>query len=93
MEPLSESVWVFHGEGAPHASGVFISKERALAWVEHHSLTGLLTQYPLDVGAYDDAIARGLFTPSREHHGTAEHIAQFSPGRTEHLHLVDGRLG
>jgi hypothetical protein len=67
------------------------TKERASAWAEDHSLAGLLTEDRLDVGAYDDAIARGLFRPSREHRGTAEHIAGFSPGRTEHLHLVNGR--
>lgn len=90
MQDQAATVWVFHGDGAQHASGVFTSKERALAWIEHHGLTGLLTEYPLDVGAFDDALARGLFSPSQQHHGTPKHIAQFSPGRTEHLHVSNG---
>lgn len=92
MVDTGAKVWVFHGDEARHASGVFSSKESALEWVERHRLTGLLTEYPLDVGAYDDAVARGLFKPSRDHHGSPRHIAGFSPGRTEHLHLVDGGL-
>lgn len=89
-EPLT--VWVRHGEGARFASGVFRSRDDGLAWIKQHSLTGLLTEYPLGVGAYDDAVARGLFRPTREHHGTPAHIAQFSPGRTEHVHVVDGEI-
>lgn len=92
MDLSSDRVWVFHGDGAQHASGVFVTKADALAWIERHGLTGLLTEYPVGVGAYDDAVARGHFRPSREHHGTPQHIARFSPGRTEHVHVVDGRV-
>lgn len=83
-------VWIFHGDGARFASGVFRSREEGTTWIAEHKLTGVLTEYPLGVGAYDDAVARGLFRPTRDHHGTAAHIAQFSPGRTEHIHFVEG---
>lgn len=63
-----------------------------MAWIERHQLTGLLTEYPLGVGAYDEAVARGWFRPSKAHHGTPEHVAQFSPGHTEHLHVLNGRI-
>lgn len=92
MEFSSDRVWVFHGEKARFASGVFLTEEDGMAWIERHRLTGLLTEYPVGTGAYDDALARGLFKPSREHHGTPEHIAQFSPGRTQHVHVVDGHV-
>ncbi len=92
MSDAPESVWIFHGDGARHAAGVFASKEQALAWVERHSLTGLVTEYPVGIGAFDDAVARGRFKPSRDHHGTPQHIAAFSPGHTEHLHVVDGHV-
>lgn len=92
MEMSADHVWVFHGDGARLASGVFATKDDALAWARRHRLSGLLTEYPVGLGAYDDAVARGRFTPSSAHHGTPEHIARFSPGHTEHLHLVDGRL-
>lgn len=39
------TVWIFHGEDAPFASGVFDDQDRALAWVARHRLTGILTEY------------------------------------------------
>ena len=81
MESTPARVWVFHGDGARFASGVFATEADGLAWVERHRLTGILTDYPFGVGAHDDAVARGRVTPSREHHGTPEHIAQLSAGR------------
>lgn len=92
MEEKSDRVWVFHGEEARFASGVFATAEDGLAWIERHALTGVLTQYRVGVGAYDDAVTRGRFTPSRQHHGTPKHIAQFSPGY-DHIHVIDGRVG
>lgn len=85
--------WIFHGEGARFASGAFVSEEQAMEWIGRHRLTGILTEYPLGVGAYDDAVERGLFRPSRDHHGTPEHVGQFSPGRTRHVHVFEGREG
>lgn len=92
MKDKPEMVWIFHGDGARFASGVFRSRDEGIAWIAKLRLTGLLTEYPLGVGAYDDAVARGLFRPSRDHHSTPVHIAQFSPGRTEHIHFVDGEF-
>lgn len=63
-----------------------------MEWIAAGRLTGLLTEYPLNVGAYDHALANGWFRPTRDHHGTPEHIGQFSPGRTVHVHVRDGRI-
>lgn len=90
MQTQPETAWVFHGEGARFASGVFATEDDAMRWIRQHRLTGLLTEYPFGVGAYDDAVARDLFRPSKEHHGTPQHIAQFSPGHTRHVHFVNG---
>ena len=92
-ESVLESVWVFHGK--EHGSRAECSLPRTTAWngVERHRLTGILTEYPLGVGAYDDAVTRGPFKPSREHRGTPQHIARFSLGGTKHIHVVDGRVG
>lgn len=92
MNDESASVWIFHGEGARCASGVFRSRDEGMDWIAKNRLTGLLTEYPLGFGAYDDAVARGLFHPTREHHGTPTHIAHLSPGRTEHIHVVNGEI-
>lgn len=92
MESDCEYIWIFHGEGARFASGVFTSDEGALEWIARHKLTGILTQYPVNVGTYDQAVENGWFRPSKPHHGTPEHIAGFSPGRTEHMHVRDGHF-
>lgn len=87
----TDRVWVFHGEHARFASGVFTDKATALAWAERHQVTGVLTEYPIGDGCYDLAVAHGSFTPSKPHHGSPEHVAGFSPSQTQHLHLRDGR--
>lgn len=86
-----EIVWVFHGEGAMFAAGVFRSAEDGLRWAEQHRVTGILTEYPVGDGCYDIAVERGTLTPKRPHHGTPSHVAQFSPGWTRHIHIEDGR--
>lgn len=92
MDSDRAHIWIFHGEDARHASGVFTSKARALDWIALHELTGILTKYPVDIGAYDQAVEKGWFRPSSPHHGTPRHVASFSPGRAEHIHVRDGRF-
>lgn len=84
-------VWIFHGEDAPFASAVFQTRDEGLAWAAKHSVSGVLTEYPVGNGCYDVALALGTFTPTRPHHGTPRHVASFSPGWTEHVHLRVGR--
>jgi hypothetical protein len=88
--PGPANVWIFHGTGAPFASGVFASRADGMAWIARHRLTGILTEYPVGDGCYDIAVRNGHFTPSRPHHGTADHVARFSPGNTDHVHVRDG---
>jgi hypothetical protein len=83
------TVWIFHGERARFASGVFPNAAAALEWVAQHRLTGVITEYPVGVGAYDAAVREDRFRTSREHHGTPDHIAGFSPG-LGHIHVSDG---
>jgi hypothetical protein len=85
-----QSVWIFHGEHARFASGVFTTRSNALAWAAKHAVSGLLTQYPVGDGCYDIATELGKFTASKPHHGKPEHVAGFSPGWTQHLHIIDG---
>jgi len=86
----AQTVWIFHGEEARFASAVFETEREALAWVESHRLSGIVTEYPVGDGCYDIAVERGSFTPSKPHHGTPEHVAAFSPGWTRHVHVTDG---
>ncbi|MGC4888981.1 DUF7710 domain-containing protein [Micromonospora sp. DT227] len=87
--PLRSAVWVFHGDRARYASGVFDTLDAGLAWAAEHQVTGVLAEYGIG-GAYDIAVSEGRFTPSKARHGSAHHIAAFGPG-LRHLHLTDGR--
>ncbi|MEU8663055.1 DUF7710 domain-containing protein [Actinoplanes philippinensis] len=83
------TVWVFHGDTARFAAGVFETREAGLAWAAGRGVTGVLTEFGYG-GAYDLAVGDGRFTPSEPHHGTASHVAGFSPG-LDHVHLTGGR--
>jgi hypothetical protein len=85
----AERVWIFHGEGAAFASAVFRSEADGRAWAARHGVTGILAEYPAGDGCYDVAIREGRFRPSKDHHGSADHVARFSPG-LGHLHLRNG---
>jgi hypothetical protein len=45
-----DCVWIFHGENADFASGVFHDKDSGLDWVGRHRLTGILTKYQVGEG-------------------------------------------
>ena len=59
MDP--STVWVFCGNKSTLPSGVFRDFASAESWIETHSLSGVLTEYPLGAGVYDWAIAESLF--------------------------------
>ena len=59
------SVWVFNGAQSTFPSGVFTSRELAEEWIRTHALTGTLTNYPLDTGMYEHAIAVRSFLHRR----------------------------
>ena len=69
--------------------GVFSSLELAEDWIKRHILSGTITLYRVDVGAYDWAVANGHFKPSKPHHGTPEFIGRFAGGDI-HYHYEDG---
>lgn len=81
-------VWVFHGEGGRFAGGAFTSRELAEAWITKHSLSGVLTLYPLDTGVYEWAVARGTF--DREKDVDPGLVGAFSSAYQEHYHFIDG---
>jgi hypothetical protein len=84
------TVWVFNGSRGSFPSGVFSTRERAEAWIATHRLTGLLTMYRLDVGAWDWAMQNGRFTPKKPEHTTAQFIGRFAGGDV-HVHYEDGQ--
>jgi len=92
MADMSEiqTIWVFTGPRAQFPAGVFTTVEIAELWIRHHGLTGTLTEYPVDKGAYDWAIGAGVFAASKPEHRSPEFIARFSAANQEHYHYEDG---
>ena len=85
-----EMVWIFVGPKANFPSGVFSSLDSARQWISRHQLTGVLTEYPIDVSVYDWAISRGDFTPTKPIHSTPLFIGTFSSATQAHYHFEAG---
>jgi hypothetical protein len=85
-----QTVWVFNGAGGHFPSGVFSRVELAEAWIRQNRLTGTLTRYPVDLGAYDWAVSKGYFTASKPEQAVPEFIGRFSAANQEHYHYEDG---
>jgi hypothetical protein len=91
--PDPVSIWVFNGARSTFPSGVFTRHELAEEWIRMHALTGTLTQYPVDTGMYEYAIAARSFTPKKPEHATSEFVARFSGGGLDHWHYENGLRG
>ncbi len=89
-ETAEQFVWVFTGPRAQFPSGVFSSRENAESWIAVNRLSGLLTGYPLDSGAYDWAVSRGYFSAKRPDQQSAAFIGGFTSARMPHVHYEKG---
>lgn len=83
-------VWVFNGEGARFPSGVFSSKEKAAQWIQDRKMSGVLTAYPIDEGAYEWAIRKGFFSPKSDKHTASDFVQRFTSAGQEHIHYEHG---
>lgn len=90
MAEESGSVWVFLGDEGRWPSGVFSARGLGGRWIGENGLTGMLTEYPLDVGVYEWAVAKGFFRPGKPGHASAAFIAGFTTARQDHAHFTDG---
>lgn len=83
-------VWVFVGEqGNPGA--VFSDIAIAEHWIANWALSGLLTKYPLNVGAYDWAVEHQRFRPKKPEHTAGKFVGSFVGASMEHHHYENGR--
>jgi hypothetical protein len=90
MSNPERSVWIFLGDRAKRPSGVFSSREAAVRWIAEHHLTGMITEYPVDVGVYDWAVGRGSFRPGKPQHSSPDFIGGFTTAVQNHGHFTDG---
>jgi hypothetical protein len=92
-DAIPGGVWVFQApRSGGFAGGVFSSRNDADVWIERHSLSGVLTLYPVGAGVYDWAIDVGLFRPKKPHESEASFIAGFTTASQPHHHYEDGHL-
>ena len=90
MGETERRVWVFHGAKGRFTSAVFAELSTAETWIEKHRLTGVLTAYPLNMGAYDWAVERALFAPKKPDHSSSDFIGSFTSASQEHFHFENG---
>ena len=88
---MTEFVYVFDEERASFPSAVFSTKEKAYAWIKELGARGTLTEYPVDVPAYDFAVENGYFKPKKPHHFENAFKTRFTnaTGWHEHFNMDD----
>jgi hypothetical protein len=87
---MISNIWVFVADGASLPSGVFREKSLASEWIQKRFLSGILTEYPLDVGVYEWAIDNGLFTVKYPSQEEASFIGRFTSAYLKHSHFENG---
>ena len=94
MELTSNCVWVFNNLKGKFPGGIFTTVENAERWVTRHKLTGVLTQYPVDEGAFDWAVKRNLtnLRPELLPHKLldSDFVGSFSSASFVHYHYENG---
>lgn len=86
-----DHLFLFHSVGSNFCGGVFLTREVAEKWIAKHSLSGVLTSYPVNTGVYDWAIENHIFTPKKENQFKPEFIGGFNSAAQEHYHYEDGK--
>jgi hypothetical protein len=81
-------MWIFNGVGSRLPSGAFSDLETAVEWIRDNSLTGILTEYPLDQGVYQWALGNGYYRPKGKE--DAGFIGRFSSAHQRHYHFEEG---
>lgn len=83
-------VWVFQGDNANFPSATFSTKEKAMNWIDINKVSGILTEYPLDISVYDWAISKEYFHPKTDKKKTPDFISKFSSAYLNHHHFKHG---
>jgi hypothetical protein len=84
-----KTVWLFQGEMVSQPSAAFSKLGRAVDWIKRHSLSGLLTEYPLNEGVYDWAVRRGFYRPKDI--PDPAFVGKFSSASQRHFHFDLGQ--
>jgi hypothetical protein len=87
---MKRTVWVFVSSDRGLPSGVFSDRGLAEAWIRKYALSGVLTEYPVDIGIYDWVIANGFWKPTMSSHETPRFIGRFTSAHLSHQHFENG---
>jgi hypothetical protein len=88
---MIKTVWVFHGTGGRFSSAIFSSIDIAGNWIRSNRLSGVLTEYPIDVSVYDWAIDNDYFEVKKADQATPLFMQNFTCASQEHFHFEDGK--
>ncbi len=89
---MAQTVWIFNAANSRFSGGAFTSQKNAESWIAANKLTGVLTEYPLDIGVFDWAVSSGTFTPKPGKDITAEFVGGFTTASQQHFHYENGSL-
>lgn len=89
---MIDRVWVFIGTGAKFPSGVFSSKKNGEQWITDNKLSGVLTEYPMDIAIYEWAIKKSYFVPKKNQEFSTEFIQKFTSASQKHFHYENGSV-
>jgi hypothetical protein len=86
---MASDVWIFCGTGGTLPSGVFADRDSAQVWIRTHSLSGMLTRFPVGEGLYEWAVRTAAF---RQDAGAGRFVdvGSFTSALLEHHHYEDG---
>jgi hypothetical protein len=84
-------IWVFVGEKSNSPGGVFSDFKLAEEWIRQHSLSGMLSAYPLDEGVFNWAVRTGRVKQNFADKASPGTIGSFC-SHLDHYHYENGRL-
>ncbi|MEQ8573450.1 MAG: hypothetical protein RIB63_05280, partial [Fulvivirga sp.] len=94
IEPR-KTVWVFNGAGGQFSGGIFEHLIEAENWISQNSLTGVLTEYPINIGVFDWAEQEDLINmrPEKlaEKKTDPNFIGSFTTASMNHYHYENGQ--
>jgi hypothetical protein len=89
---MKERIYIFTSHYSPFPLGVFYDMENATEWIKKNSLTGILGEYPINIGLYDWAIENQYFIPKNDAEKQAKFIEKFTCASMNHFHFENGDL-
>ena len=87
---IEDSVWIFSGAGGRFASAVFADENSAREWIVKSRVSGILTEYPIGISAYDWALKNNHFVIKKDFEREAKFVQNFSSGAQKHFHFELG---